>query len=97
MIWWTRIDGNLTERHEEQIAGILVIVDFQPQDVGIYECQSYDMNINEKSSSSQIKLYEARREPSINLLRVDGPEIRVLSIGDTLNLKCQETLKLEIM
>ncbi|KRX83514.1 Basement membrane proteoglycan, partial [Trichinella sp. T6] len=91
MIWWTRIDGNLTERHEEQIAGILVIVDFQPQDVGIYECQSYDMNINEKSSSSQIKLYEARREPSINLLRVDGPEIRVLSIGDTLNLKCQET------
>ncbi|KRY14087.1 Basement membrane proteoglycan, partial [Trichinella patagoniensis] len=93
MIWWTRIDGNLTERHEEQIAGILVIVDFQPQDVGIYECQSYDMNINEKSSSSQIKLYEARREPSINLLRVDGPEIRVLSIGDTLNLKCQETVK----
>ncbi|KRZ39076.1 Basement membrane proteoglycan [Trichinella pseudospiralis] len=91
MIWWTRIDGNLTERHEEQIAGILVIVDFQPQDVGIYECQSYDMNINEKSSSSQIKLYEARAEPSINLLRVDGPEIRVLSIGDTLNLKCQET------
>ncbi|KRY90391.1 Basement membrane proteoglycan [Trichinella pseudospiralis] len=93
MIWWTRIDGNLTERHEEQIAGILVIVDFQPQDVGIYECQSYDMNINEKSSSSQIKLYEARAEPSINLLRVDGPEIRVLSIGDTLNLKCQETVK----
>uniref|UniRef100_A0A5S6QFK1 Basement membrane proteoglycan n=1 Tax=Trichuris muris TaxID=70415 RepID=A0A5S6QFK1_TRIMR len=88
ILWWTRVDGNLTERHEEASVGVLRIVGFQSEDAGEYECQSYDMKTNQKVSSGRIKLVEAGSDPSLNVLYVDGPEIKVVKAGVNMQLDC---------
>ncbi|KHJ45819.1 immunoglobulin domain protein [Trichuris suis] len=88
ILWWTRVDGNLTERHEEASVGVLRIVGFQSEDAGEYECQSYDMKTNQKVSSSRIRLVEAGADPSLNVLYVDGPEIKVIKAGANMQLDC---------
>ena len=95
---------DLPDGAEETSPGVLVFTSFSATDAGSYECQAYDQQGGQPvstarmqlsllpASDNQVSLYlplpQSSRRESLSQVVVEGPNIRVLQEGDTLNLQC---------